>query len=121
MFWSHRQANAAFLNAHIRSVVTPCARPGYDHAWHQYTIRVPAHMDREQAVKRLNEAGIGTGVFYPVPAHKYPYMQALVGEARLDVSERMAQDVISLPVHPLLSQKDLQTIVEAVNSLAETP
>ena len=68
-------------------------------------------------MKRLADAGIGTGVFYPVPVHMQGYMRELVGEISLPVSERLAREVFSLPVHPQLSQDDLEKIVDEVNKL----
>ena len=76
-----------------------------------------ADRDREAAVKQLNDAGIGTGIFYPAPAHKQGYVREIVGEATLPVAEKLAREVISLPVHPQLSQADLETIVAEVNKL----
>jgi dTDP-4-amino-4,6-dideoxygalactose transaminase len=116
-FNKQRKANAAYLNEHLTSVVTPKVKPGYDHVWHQYTIRLDGDRDRDAAVKQLNEAGVGTGIFYPVPVHEQGYMRDLVGEYRLPVSEKMAQEVISLPVHPQVTQSDLKKIVEEVNKL----
>jgi dTDP-4-amino-4,6-dideoxygalactose transaminase len=95
-FTAKRQYNAAYLNAHITSVITPTVAEGCEHVWHQYTIRV--NQDRDHAIQRLNEAGIGTGIFYPVPAHQQPYLLQIVGEWSLPVTERMANEVI-LPVH----------------------
>jgi dTDP-4-amino-4,6-dideoxygalactose transaminase len=92
-------------------------KAGYDHVWHQYTIRVDGGRDRDAAVKQLTEAGVGTGIFYPVPAHQQDYMCEIVGEVSLPVAERMAKEVISLPVHPLLSQDDVNKIVAEVNKL----
>jgi dTDP-4-amino-4,6-dideoxygalactose transaminase len=116
-FNKQRKANAAYLNEHLTSVVTPKVKPGYDHVWHQYTIRLDGDRDRDAAVKQLNEAGVGTGIFYPVPVHEQGYMRDLVGEYHLPVSEKMAQEVISLPVHPQVTQSDLKKIVEEVNKL----
>jgi perosamine synthetase len=116
-FTEQRKENAAYLNAHIDSVVTPSVKPGYDHVWHQYTIRVNDGRDRDAAVKKLNDAGIGTGIFYPVPVHQQDYMRDLVGEYHLPVSEKLAKEVISLPVHPQVTQSDLEKIVEEVNKL----
>ncbi len=117
-FTARRRANAAYLNAHLESVRTPTVRPGCGHVWHQYTVRVRPGLDRDAAVQQLNQAGIGTGIFYPVPAHRQPYLAGLgLGEVTLPVAERLAQEVISLPVHPLLSQADLETIVAEVNRL----
>jgi perosamine synthetase len=116
-FTAARQANAAYLNQHITAAVTPTVKPGYEHVWHQYTIRLDGGRDRDAAVKQLNAAGVGTGIFYPVPAHQQGYMRELVGEVKLPVSEQLAQEVISLPVHPQLSSEDLETIVAEVNQL----
>jgi dTDP-4-amino-4,6-dideoxygalactose transaminase len=116
-FTAKRRANAAYYNLKIESVITPKVKPGYDHVWHQYTIRVDGGRDRDAAVKQLSEAGIGTGVFYPVPAHLQEYMCEIVGEVNLPIAEQLAREVISLPVHPQLSQADLDVIVTAVNRL----
>jgi perosamine synthetase len=114
-FTARRRANAAYLSAHITSVITPTVHEGYGHAWHQYTVRVRG--DRDAAVKRLSEAGVGTGVFYPVPAHQQGYMRDIVGEVAMPVAERLAKEVVSLPVYPQLSQIDLEIIVAEVNRL----
>jgi len=120
-----RRENAAYLSAHLRGVRVPTVKPGYEHVWHQYTIRVnrdPAQgrgvSDRDAAVQQLSAAGVGTGIFYPVPAHQQYHLQELgYGELSLPVAEQLSQEVISLPVHPLLSQADLEKIVYEVNRL----
>ena len=116
-FTEKRKANAAYLNANLKTVITPKVKDGYGHVWHQYTVRVAGGRDRDAAVKQLNDAGVGTGVFYPVPAHQQGYIQAAVGKVALPVVERVAKEVISLPVHPQLSQADLETIAREVNRL----
>ena len=123
-FTTRRRANAAYLNAHLTSVVTPRVREGYGHVWHQYTVRVrqtpevAAAQARDAAVNRLTEAGVGTGVFYPLPANKQAHLREIgLGDISLPVAENMANEVISLPVHPRLSQADLETIVREVNKL----
>jgi dTDP-4-amino-4,6-dideoxygalactose transaminase len=62
---------------------------------------------------------VGTGVFYPVPAHKQRHIIDLgFGEdTPLPVSEALSQQVLSLPVHPALTRHELEQIVEAVNAL----
>jgi len=117
-FTKARKANAAFLNSHITHVKTPYVQPGYDHVWHQYTVRVKKGDDRDAAIKKLTEAGIGTGVFYPIPAYRQAHLVELgYGNLSLPVTERLVNEVFSLPVHPLLSQMDLETIVDRVNEL----
>ncbi len=116
-FTAKRRANAAYFTSKIESVITPKVKDGYEHVWHQYTVRVDGGRDRYAAVKQLNEAGIGTGIFYPVPAHQQDYMREITGEVNLPVAEQLAKEVISLPVHPQLSAADLDEIVTAVNQL----
>lgn len=126
VFTERRRANAAYLNAHIYNprVIVPqasCAlhnMQGAKHVWHQYTIRVVGGR-RDEAAKKLHAAGVGTGIFYPVPAHQQQHILdlGLAMDYRLPVTEQMAQEVISLPVHPTLSGDDLDCIVDAVNAL----
>jgi dTDP-4-amino-4,6-dideoxygalactose transaminase len=116
-FTQKRRENAAFLSENINSVVVPKVSDECEHVWHQYTIRVTNGRDRDLAIKQLNDAGIGTGIFYPIPAHKQDYLRQIVGEVQLPVSEQCSKEVISLPVHPLVSPVDLETIVTAVNAL----
>jgi perosamine synthetase len=115
-FTARRRANAAYLSANLKGVRVPAVKEGYEHVWHQYTIRVSA--DRDAAVQQLREAGVGTGIFYPVPVHKQVHLQELgYNELSLPIVERLSQEVISLPVHPLLGQADLEKIVSEVNRL----
>ena len=65
----------------------------------------------------MNDAGIGTGIYYPVPNHCQEHIRKIVGNISLPITERMSQEVISLPVHPMLSEEDLEQIVREVNKL----
>lgn len=118
-FTQKRVENALYLNQHIETLVTPTVKPDYGHVWHQYTVRVPQdfRLSRDEVVEKLNAAGIGTGIFYPVPAHQQDYIIEQLGSKTLPVSEKLALEVISLPVHPLLTQDDLDQIVKVVNEL----
>jgi dTDP-4-amino-4,6-dideoxygalactose transaminase len=115
-FNERRRINAEFLSEHINKAVTPVQPDGYQHVWHQYTIRI-THMNRDEALEKLKAAGVGTGVFYPVPVYRQKvYLDRGYGEA-LPVTEEVCQQVISLPVHAALSPSDLEMIVDAVQSL----
>lgn len=109
-----RQENAAFLSANLRGVTPPPVAPGAVHVYHQYTIRVPEDRDGFAAALR-EQYNVGSGMFYPVPNHRLAPFQAQVD---LPETERAAKECLSLPVHPSLSQGDLERIVEAVNALA---
>lgn len=124
-FTTRRRANAAYLNERITNpkVTLPSGgcrlreRPAAGHVWHQYTIRVVG-LDRDEAVMKLNAANVGTGIFYPLPAHKQQHLRDLgYGTDDLPVTEQVSHEVVSLPVHPLLSKDELQIIVDAVNAL----
>jgi dTDP-4-amino-4,6-dideoxygalactose transaminase len=110
-----RQANAAFLSANLDGVVTPAVADGAVHVYHQYTVRVP--QDRDGLAKALkDEYNVGSGMFYPVPNHRLKPFQV---DVHLANTEQAALECLSLPVHPSLSQRDLERIVAAVNALAK--
>ncbi|MEW1975248.1 DegT/DnrJ/EryC1/StrS family aminotransferase [Microbacterium profundi] len=113
-----RQANAAFLDAHLQGVVTPPVVEGAVHVYHQYTIRVPE--DRDGFVAALKaEHNLGAGVYYPIPNHRLPSLAPFAPGLELPETERAAREVASLPVHPSLSQDDLERIATAVNTLTK--
>lgn len=112
-----RRSNAAALSAALKNVTIPVVKEGREHVWHQYTIRLEEGTDRSAVVKRLREAGIGTGVFYPLGAHRFPHIREIVGDVEMPVTDRVAETVLSLPVHPLLSAGDIERVVVAVNGL----
>lgn len=112
-----RQTNAAFLDAHLAGVVIPPVAPGAVHVYHQYTIRVPEDRDGFVAALR-NEHQVGSGVYYPIPNHRLASLAPYAPGLDLPETEKAAREVISLPVHPALSQADLERIVTAVNTVA---
>lgn len=115
---STRQANAAFLDAHLEGVVVPPVAPGAVHVYHQYTIRVPE--DRDGFVAALKEEHqVGSGVYYPIPNHRLISLAPHAPGLDLPETERAAREVVSLPVHPSLSQNDLERIVTAVNAVSK--
>jgi len=112
---AQRQANARFLDENLEGVVVPPVAPGAVHVYHQYTIRVGK--DRDGVAKALREEyGVGTGVYYPVPNHR---LRSFNQQVDLPETERAAAEVLSLPVHPSLSQPDLEVIVHAVNTVVK--
>ncbi|GHD42547.1 DegT/DnrJ/EryC1/StrS family aminotransferase [Mycetocola manganoxydans] len=113
-----RQENAAFLDANLEGVTVPPVATGAVHVYHQYTIRVPE--DRDGFVTALKEEHqVGSGVYYPVPNHRLPSLTHFAPGLELPETERAAAEVVSLPVHPSLSQDDLQRVVAAVNTVVK--
>jgi perosamine synthetase len=112
---AQRQENAAFLSAHLEGVTAPAVADGAVHVYHQYTIRVPE--DRDGLAKALREEHrVGSGMFYPIPNHQLAPFRA---DLELPETARAAAECLSLPVHPALSQDDLERIVMGVNALAK--
>ncbi|KKK05397.1 DegT/DnrJ/EryC1/StrS aminotransferase family protein [Micromonospora sp. HK10] len=111
-----RRTNAKFLDSNITGLVTPPVADSAKHVYHQYTVR--AEGNRDAAQRRLTELGIGNAVYYPTPIHRLkPYLDenGKPGPWDLPETERAAAEVISLPVHPSLSQADLERIAEGAN------
>jgi dTDP-4-amino-4,6-dideoxygalactose transaminase len=88
--------------------VVPRERPGSRHVYHVYVVRLP---DRDAWRARLSEAGVQTGVHYPIPVHLQPAYRDL-GYARGDfpVSERVAGEVLSLPIYPELTAAQVEIV-----------
>lgn len=114
-FNSVRQANAKFLSENLKGVVVPYVPDGQTHVFHQYTVRV-SDGKRDGLRTYLQECGVGSEVYYPVPIHQQSfYVDDLGYKDSLPETERAALQVLSLPVHVGLSASDLETIVAAVN------
>ena len=92
--------------------VQPAA--GADHACHLYVVRVP---DRDAVRRRLEQRSVATGVHYPTPIHLmrgYAFLGGRAGQA--PVAERLAQEVLSLPLYPELQDADVERVAAAVQA-----
>jgi dTDP-4-amino-4,6-dideoxygalactose transaminase len=113
-----RRANAKYLDAELTAVTTPPVADGARHVYHQYTVRVRG--DRDAAQKTLTEHGVGNAVYYPTPIHRLkPYLteDGTPGPWDLPQTEKAAAEVLSLPIFPSLTGRELERIAEAVNNL----
>ncbi len=98
------------------AVLTPFVAPGNESVFAQYTIQVD---DRDRVSAALAADGIPTAVHYPVPLNDQPVFQPNLERFGTPVSARVAQRVMSLPMHPYLSDEDQVRIVDAVAEAAE--
>lgn len=114
-YTTYRIENARFMNENLENVIVPVTPGGYRHVYHQYTIRVVGH-DRDLFIKELEKEGIGSGVYYPTPIHK---LKSFNRKDKLPMTDTATKEVVSLPVHPKLSTKDLHRIVVVVNKIAK--
>lgn len=92
-------------------IITPYVEPYNTSVYAQYTIYVE---NREQIQKKLQEAGIPTAIHYPTPLNKQPVLQT--NDFDLTVAEDLSNKVMSLPMHPYLSEKEQERIVEAMTA-----
>ena len=96
-------------------VVVPSVPADRTHVYHQYTLDVgPA---RDAIVADLAAAGVSTGIYYPIPVHRQPYVLALGIHADLPVTDRAAARSLSLPMFPGLTDDDQTTVIEAVRAV----
>lgn len=117
--WTQQRINnAQYLSERIESVRVPIVKDGYQHVFHQFSVLAPDGADRDAMVKQLNDNGVGARIYYPLPIHEQPVFQKMgYGNLDLPVTANLTTRVFSLPVHPQLSQDDLDYIVEEVNKL----
>jgi dTDP-4-amino-4,6-dideoxygalactose transaminase len=119
-FNAQRQANGKFLSENLKDVIVPPIPEGQTHVFHQYTIRVSGGK-RDALRAHLQERGVGSEVYYPVPIHQQSFYVSELGyKDILPETESAALEVLSLPVHTGLSASDLETIVAAVNEFTNS-
>ena len=124
--WQHRRAEIAArydaLLAPLPGIELP-PRPGGDrHAWHLYIVRV--HDDfgtpRDAVVEALSDAGVATSVHF-IPVHHQPYFRTLLGPDecdRLPAADALFPQLLSLPLHPGLTDPDIERVCEALAAVA---
>lgn len=103
----------------IKGIVLPYVPKEYMHVFHQFTIRVTKDfaLTREQLVDHLRKEGIGTGIYYPIPVHLQKAYKNIKKSSRFPVAEKAANEVLSLPVYPQLSKKELERIVSVIKNV----
>ena len=100
----------------LDGVICPSLKEQATSSWAQYTLRLPAGTDRSRLQQELAEADIPTAIYYPVPMHKQaPYAAYPVAAGGLEVTEALSQTVLSLPMHPYLSEAEQAHIADQLN------
>jgi dTDP-4-amino-4,6-dideoxygalactose transaminase len=96
-------------------VTVPRLAPGCSSIWACYTIRLPEGTDRDGFAAALNAQGVPTAIYYTKSMHQQTaYKDFPVADGGLPVSERLSDDVISLPVHAYLDEPTQERIIKAV-------
>ena len=104
-----RRYDAAFAGLPIRTPVTPAGRT---HVFHQYTIAV--ERDRDGVAADLAAAGVATGIHYPIPVHRQPYIVEAGLHADLPMTDEAARDTLCLPIFAGLTDEEQSTVIAAV-------
>ena len=115
-FNSARQKNASVLSDGLRDldyITTPVVREGCEHVYHQYTVRTE---NRDTLADYLKDNGVGCGIYYPIPIHQQPLYRDLSYTDDLPETEKAAGEVLSLPVHPALDEKDIEYIITTIKN-----
>jgi dTDP-4-amino-4,6-dideoxygalactose transaminase len=117
--WNLRRQSlaAAYDQLLPETVVKPVRSSGTDHVYHLYVVRTS---QRDRLMADLKEVGIGSGIHYPVPVHMMPaYSEVARMPTPLPETERLVNEIVSLPMHPMLSDADVERVALAVtDSLA---
>lgn len=117
---AQRRRAAAHYDALLRGVpvVTPSVAAESEHVYHLYVVRV---RNREAMQKYLGEAGIATGIHYPIPIHLQPAFRDL-GYQRGDfpVAEQAADEIVSLPMFPEVRSEQIAYVAETIKQFVDS-
>ncbi|OGK61958.1 hypothetical protein A2313_04485 [Candidatus Roizmanbacteria bacterium RIFOXYB2_FULL_41_10] len=119
-----RQQNAHFYNrqlVNIKGIITPYQAPKTVHVYHQYTLRITeeAGFTRDQLQHYLAKKGVQTNIYYPMPLYRFSYLSTKTNLKDFPNTELASRQVLSIPVHPLLTKTERQFIVKMIKSYAQ--
>lgn len=112
-----RRAHAALYNKLLADseLVLPYEAPDVRHVYHLYVVRTPK---RDSVLAHLNSNGVGAGIHYPTPLHRQPaYVKRGYSSSRLPITEKVAEEILSLPMYPELESTMLVQIVRLVQEV----
>ena len=113
--WNTRRAKiAARYTAALQGtgLILPDVPAWAEPAWHLYVVQ---HPHRDQLQKSLSDVGIGTLIHYPIPPHlQQAYAGSGFAAGQFPIAERMANQLLSLPLGPQLLPKDVETVFNSV-------
>ncbi len=93
-------------------IVLPRVMPGNRHVWHLFVVRCK---EREVLQRYLSEHGIGTMIHYPIPPHKQQAYREFANLS-LPLTEKIHEEVLSIPLHERLTEEEVERIIDALNS-----
>jgi aminotransferase EvaB len=103
-------ADGYHREVHHPAIRLPHRHDEREHAYHQFVIRC---QDRAQVIAALDAHAIGYGIHYPTPIHQMPPYRHLSGP--LPVTERASTEILSIPIHEALTEREVDLIIAALN------
>ena len=101
----------------VPGIKTPVIPTGFYSSWAQYTLRLDSKERRDALQTRLREQGIPSMVYYPTPMHLQTAFQHLASDnSHLTSATRLSETVLSLPMHPYMTDEDIQSVVHAIKA-----
>lgn len=119
--WNARRCRiAARYDRELRGLplMLPQSSPFAEPVWHLYVVRSPR---RDALMAALHEAGVQSQIHYPVAPHRQKAYAELTGSVQLPMAERLAAEVLSLPIGPHLTDAQVDHVIHAVRTVATTP
>ena len=111
------------LLSDVPGITLPIERDDVKHSWHLYVIRIDKDLcgiSRNEFIEKLTEAEIGSSVHY-TPLHMHPYYVEKFGFKKQDfpIASKLFEEIISLPIYPGLSDKEIQRIVDTIREICK--
>ncbi len=114
-----RISNAQYYdrNINVEGITKPHVNTNVKHVYHQYVLRIESDfpMSREEFMEYLSSKGVGSAVHYPKPIYMQPIYQQMGYQGICPVAEEVARKVVSIPVHPKLTEEELEYVVDVIN------
>jgi len=120
LWLKRRRAIASQYNEAFRGfdIITPRVAENNEHTYHQYTI---SYKERDNLMRHLETKGIASRVYYPVPLHLQPCYRSLgYSIGSFPASEKAAEEVLSLPIYPELTDENINYIIQTVTDFVRS-
>lgn len=114
-FLAKRQQNAQELSAILKEskrIQLPTVPEGIRHSWYLFTVRIKdaEKSERDNIISDLRKAGVGSEAYYVTPIHKMPFYKENFGDFSLPETEKAANQVLSLPIHPGVTSEQIKFV-----------
>lgn len=99
-----------------KKIILPNEMENAKHSYHLYVIRVDKNK-RDNLIKELVKENIFLGIHYPTPVHKQPVILKIMKTPKLNVTEKVSKEIVSLPIYPTLKKEDVLMIADKINKI----